>query len=118
MIKKVQCLISGISYPVSKTYYSKKIEEYGDEDTLVRYFASKKVKSLIQRGYSVNEIRNILNVDSSELPGSDSQSIIDIVTYHSSRNKKNTPKNNFIKNREITDANVQEFINNIKDLNL
>ena len=117
MGRNVLCLISGNKYIFSEQYYKKKIEEYGDVETLNKYFITKKVKSLLSRGYGVREIRNILNVDVQGLPDDTSQTIKDIVTYHSVKKEASNKKiPSFIKNK--SDNDVAEFINNIKTLSL
>ena len=60
--RKVVCLITGQSVMMGKDYFAKKAEEYGGEENLKKYYISKKAKSLVRRGYSVNEIRKILNI--------------------------------------------------------
>lgn len=116
----VQCLISGKSFTFSNEYYAKKVEEYKDEETLKKYFITKKVKSYLERGYSVQEIRNILGVQGDDLPSADAECIADIVTYYNlligSESRKKPSQSNFINHK--TDSDVAVFINNIKNLTL
>lgn len=116
----ITCLISGKSFTFAKEYYGKKISEYKDEDSLKRYFVTKKVKSLICRGYSVQEIRNILNVTEDGLPSPDAECIRDIVDYHkmihNADTRKNISQTNFATHK--TDSDVVDFINNIKNITL
>ncbi len=116
----VQCLISGKSYTFSSDYYAKRIEEYKDEDTLKKFFITKKVRSYLERGYSVQEIRNILGVQGDELPSADAECIQELVTYHNlligADARKPPSQSNFINHK--TDSDVAVFINNIKNLNL
>ena len=117
MDRTLICLITGNKYTFAKEYFNKKIEEYGNVEDLKKYFVTKKVKSLIERGYSVQEIRNILSVVDEDLPGSDSQDIIDIINYYSVR-KDVTKKAalNFATHK--SDPDVAVLINNIRDLKL
>ena len=116
----ITCLISGKSYTFAKEYYSKKIEEYKDEETLKKFFVTRKVKSYLARGYSVQEIRNILNVTEEGLPSPDAQCIKELVTYHnllaSAEARKSPGQTNFANHK--TDSDVVDFINNIKNLTL
>lgn len=116
----VQCLISGKSYVFSNEYYTKKVEEYKDEETLKKFFITKKVRSYLERGYSVQEIRNILGVSGEDLPSPDAQCITELVQYHSlilgSESRKTPSQANFINHK--TDSDVAVFINNIKNLHL
>lgn len=116
----VQCLISGKSFVFSNEYYGKKVEEYKDEETLKKFFITKKVRSYLERGYSVQEIRNILGVQEDGLPSADAECIQELVTYHnllmSSESRKKPSQSNFINHK--TDSDVAVFINNIKNLTL
>ena len=117
MDRTLICLVSGNKYTFSKDYFDKKIKEYGGVEDLKKYFVTKKVKSLIERGYNVNEMRNILNVEDTDLPGPDSQDIKDIINYYSVR-KDVTKKGalNFATHK--SDPDVAVLINNIRDLKL
>ena len=61
------CMITGNKYTFAKDYYDKKIEEYKSEESLRKFFITKKAKTYLNKGYSVREIRNMLNVDSSNI---------------------------------------------------
>jgi len=118
--RKVTCLITGQSVLMGKDYFTKKSEEYGCEDNLRKFYISKKAKSLIQRGYSVNEIRKILNI-TDELLDQDSEEVRGVVQYHSSEKQTISSKRlesaqNFM--MQTSDEDVAIFINNIKSLNL
>ena len=61
--RKIICAVSGKAYTFAKDYFDKKVSEYGDEDSLKKYFITRKVKGYLNKGYSVQEIRNILTTD-------------------------------------------------------
>jgi len=117
MSKVVSCKISGKSFTFTKQYFNKRVEEYVDVESLDKYYVTKKVKSLIRRGYSAQEIRNILTISTEGLASVDSQEVIGIMNYHNVRNETISKKNssNFATNK--SDYDVSVFINNIKDLN-
>ena len=114
--RKVQCLITGSSYTFGKDYYQKKVVEYKDEESLRKFFVTRKARTYLSRGYSVKEIRNILNVDDLDLPSEDSQDIKDIIDHHNlnfNTNNKRAFKNiNFSTHK--SDIEVSEFINTIR----
>ena len=116
----VQCLISGKSYVFATDYYAKRVAEYKDEETLKKFFITRKVKSYLERGYNVQEIRNILGVLETDLPSVDAECIQELVTYHNlligADTRKKATNTNFINHK--TDSDVAVFINNIKNLNL
>ena len=100
MAKKIQCIVTGKTYTFAEDYYNKKVEEYVDEDNLQKYF----------------KVRNILNVECSDLPEPDSQPIRDLIQFHKIKNNETTKKVantlNFATHK--SDADVVEFINNIR----
>tara|TARA_R100001463_G_scaffold88074_2_gene142734 strand:- start:1310 stop:1672 length:363 start_codon:yes stop_codon:yes gene_type:complete len=110
------CMITGNKYTFAKDYYDKKIEEYKSEESLRKFFITKKAKTYLNKGYSVREIRNMLNVDSSNLPEPESESIIELIDFHKvkdySKNKRVFNTMNFATYK--SDVEVVDFINNIK----
>ena len=83
----------------------------------VIYNISKKAKNYLNKGYSVQEIRNILNVNEEDLPTSDSQEIVELIEFHkiqaSHTAKKISNTLNFATHK--SDSEVAEFINTIRD---
>ena len=67
------------------------------------------------KGYSVQEIRNILTTDDESLPGSDSQDMKDMIEFHKIRNtgtrKKLSNTLNFATHK--SDPAVAAFINTL-----
>lgn len=113
--RKITCLVSGKSYSFSKDYFDKKVIEYGDEDSLRNYFITRKCKTYLNKGYSINDIRNILGItDDSSLPNQDSEEIRAMIEFHSVRNKG---KNKRVSNMNFatlkSDPDVASFINTI-----
>jgi|TARA_R110000824_G_scaffold18595_1_gene73394 hypothetical protein len=115
--RKITCTITGKSYTFGKDYFDKKVKEYIDEPNLKKYFITKKAKNYLNKGYSIQEIRNILNVDEVNLPGPDSQAIQDLIEFHkiqgSHTAKKISNTLNFATHK--SDSEVAEFINTIRD---
>lgn len=116
--RKIQCVISGKSYNFAKDYFQKKVEEYDDEDNLKKYFITRKVKTLLNKGYSVNEVRNILGVsDEEELADQDSDEVKDMIEFHRVRNTgKNKRVSNTLNFATLkSDPDVAAFINTISN---
>jgi len=115
--RKITCLITGKSYTYGQDYYDKKIKDYVDEDNLKKYFITQKAKSYLNKGYSIQEIRNILNVDEFNLPSPDSQELVELIEFHkiqaSHTAKKISNTLNFATHK--SDPEVALFINNIRD---
>lgn len=114
MSRALTCLITGKKYAFNAEYFNKKVESYGDVETLRKYFITRKAKSLIVRGYSVEEIRKILDVEEDELEDADSQKLCDIITYYQHNNSISKRANSVVFD-DKTDKEVTEFINNIKE---
>lgn len=118
MKRRVICKITGVKYNLGKDYYNKKVSEYSDEETLQTFFITKKAKTYLYKGYSVQEIRNILNVNDDELLGSNTPEMKAVVAYHVQKNaamaRRTTKTLNFAKLK--SDAQVTTLINNIKAL--
>ena len=115
--RKITCLITGKSYTYGQDYYDKKTKDYIDEDNLKKYFITQKAKNYLNKGYSIQEIRNILNVNEEGLPGVDSQVVIDLIEFHkvqaTQTAKKISNTLNFATHK--SDPEVTAFINNIRD---
>jgi len=115
--RKITCSITGKSYTYGQDYYDKKTKDYIDEDNLKKYFITQKAKNYLNKGYSVQEIRNILNVEDTELPSCDSEVIVELIEFHkiqaSQTAKKISNTLNFATHK--SDPEVTAFINNIRD---
>ena len=115
--RKITCSITGKSYTYGQDYYDKKTKDYIDEDNLKKYFITQKAKNYLNKGYSVQEIRNILNVEDTELPSCDSEVIVELIEFHkiqaSQTAKKISNTLNFATHK--SDPEVTHFINNIRD---
>jgi len=61
---KIKCIVTGKESFFSGEYLVKKIKEYGCIESLEKYYVSREVKTLLTKGYKINEIINILNVNS------------------------------------------------------
>ena len=115
--RKVTCLITGKNYTYGQDYYEKKVVDYIDEDNLKKYFITQKAKNYLNKGYSIQEIRNILNVDEDDLPSADSGVIAELIEFHkiqaSHTAKKISNTLNFATHK--SDPDVAKFINTIRD---
>jgi len=117
MSKSVNCKISGKTFTFTNDYFNKRVQEYTDVETLEKYYVTKKVKSLIIRGYSAQEIRNILDIVGDGLINIESPEIVDTMVYHGMRADRSTKRSSSNFATHKSDSDVSLFINNIKDLN-
>ena len=116
MSRKIQCVVTGKAFTFTEEYYNKRVEEYLDESNLQKYFIVRKAKNYLERGYSVQEVRNILNVIDNSLPEPDSQLIKDLIQFHKIKNNETSKRVantlNFATHK--SDNDVAEFIKNLK----
>ena len=49
MSRKIKCLVTGNQYTFGKDYFETKVTEYGDEDSLKKFFITKKVKTYLNK---------------------------------------------------------------------
>lgn len=109
---KIKCVITNKESFFSGEYLTKKIKEYESIESLESYYVCREVKTLLNKGYKISEIRNILNVDSNiEIPNPD---IIDIIESKYRKTKLKLPTINenltgFTYNK--SDVDVENFIN-------
>ena len=115
--RKIICKITGKSYNFGQDYFDKKVKEYIDKDSLRKYFITRKAKNYLNKGYSIQEIRNILNVNEEDVPEADSHEIVELIEFHkiqaSHTAKKISNTLNFATHK--SDSEVAEFINTIRD---
>lgn len=115
--RKIQCQVTGKSYTFNPDYYASKVEEYIDENNLKKYFITKKAKTFLERGYSIQEIRNILNIIEEDLYEPESQEMRELIEFHKVRSnitaKKIANTLNFATHK--SDPDVLEFINTIRN---
>jgi len=118
MDRSLVCKLTGKKYVFALEYYEKRVEEYGDINNLRKYFVTKKAKSLIERGYSAQEVRNLLAVTAKGLQPDDSQEIKDVIAYHRLKVDASSKRtsSNFATHK--SDPDVSVFINNIKKQSL
>lgn len=109
---KLACVITGKTVVINKDYYEKKIAEAGDETSLLETYVCKQAKSLLKRGYSVHEIRKLLNATHMDTNISDA-AIRKILS-----NNKDNPIASFENVNAFsaiqTDADVKMYINKLK----
>lgn len=109
---KIKCNITGKESFFSGEYLTKKIDEYNGIENMEQLYISRDVKTLLKRGYNINEVRNILNVnDDIPLPG---EEIIKEIEDKFSKNGFKLPTINesltgFTYNK--SDKEVEVFIN-------
>jgi ABC-type transport system substrate-binding protein len=116
--KKIVCVLTGKTNLYSGEYLQKKIQEYGSEVNLNKFYICKEAKSLLKKGYKVNDVRKILDVPLDAEPLSK-----DILEYVEKEFQKTAIKINDTTYDSLStvsdltfnksDPDVEQFINNI-----
>ena len=114
---KVKCFIAAEENIFAGDYLNSLITKYGSRENILKYYISFKAKSLLFKGYSIDEIRKILVTKKIKLENSDSEQALEIVKYW--QNQKNSGKQFKVKEQENisfikTDEDVKQFIENWK----
>jgi len=63
--RKLVCNITGKVLFASRLYYNKKVEKAGTEESLHKTYICREAKTLLKRGYNIEDTRTALNVDKS-----------------------------------------------------
>lgn len=65
--RKLMCVVTGRTLIATKDYFNRKVEKCGSEDDLHRTYVCKEAKNLLIKGYTVDKVREMLNVDQTNL---------------------------------------------------
>lgn len=111
--QKLTCVITGRTLVASTAYYERKVEHAGGEDILKSTYICKEAKDLIKKGYDVEKVRDILNIDRSKV-GEVSKDIIDEIVTNSKLPYKRLGRfniNNYTSTK--TDDDVKRFLDKV-----
>ena len=103
--------MTGRTLLATKEYYERKIRKTGGEDKLHKTYICKEAKNLLLKGYNVEKIRTILNVDLNGLEEIGSDIINDILNSGRTRFRRInniTTVSNILNPK--TDPDVKKFI--------
>jgi len=113
--RKLKCIVTGRELLATAEYYERKVERAGDEEKLHETYICKEAKNLLIKGYTVEKIREMLNIDISKVGEVSQETITEVLNSRNNTYRKinifNTTNNllNF-----KTDPEVQQLIKNLK----
>ena len=114
--RKLTCLVTGRKLFATKEYFSRKVEKAGSVEKVHSTYICKEAKDLLRKGYSVDKIREMLNVQIDNLTDVSDELINEIV---SSKKKYFKRISNFTSGNPIinskTDPEVKKFIQSLLD---
>jgi len=112
--RKLTCNVTGKTLFAGKAYYSKKVEKAGSEEILHNTYICKEAKDLLKKGYTVDETRQTLNVDTSIACTITDDQVKDLIHADTMRiNTTEAPRLGVIK----TDPDVAKFIKSLMEDN-
>jgi hypothetical protein len=103
--KNLKCVVTGAETMYAGNFLSKKMEEYGSEENLEKYYVCKEVKAFLKKHYTISDIRKVLQVDlTTTLPSKDVISFLE-TQFKDQHNLKST----------LDLTNISQFTNNLSD---
>lgn len=110
--KKLTCIITGRTLNATLEYYTKKLEKAGSEEVLKQTYICKEAKELLEKGFTVDQIRKQLGAEDVLTPVS--EEVIKQITTNEFGLKKNTLFSGISSfTHQETDPEVKDFINKI-----
>lgn len=113
---KLTCIVTGKQLLATKEYYARKVEKSGSEEELHRSYVCREAKNMIKQGTTVSRVREILNVNSSNLQEVPQDVIDEIIQSNTRTNFKRI--NNLVNINSMmntsTDPDVREYIDRLK----
>lgn len=113
--RKLICIVTGKPLIATKAYYARKVEAAGSEEVLHDTYICREAKTMIRNGTSIDRIREILNVDASELKDVPQEIINDILSVQSKTSIRRinniTTTSNMV--NTTTDPDVKKYINKL-----
>jgi hypothetical protein len=112
---KLKCIVTGRELIATSEYYQRKVDKAGDEDELHRTYICREAKNLIKQGANVDRVRELLNVDISNV-GDVSEEIFQSVIREDKTTRVRRINNIVTTSSMInykTDDDVKNYINTI-----
>ena len=114
---KVKCFITGEESVFSGDYLKSLEERYGSRENILKYYITFRAKSLLFKGYSIEEIRKILVSKKTEFEDPGSEHGLEVQKYWMDR-KNSGKKVKFNESENVsftkTDEDVKVFIDKWK----
>ena len=110
--RKLVCIVTGKPLLATKAYYERKVEKAGSEEKLHSTYICREAKTMIRNGTSIDRIREILNVDCSELKDVPQEIINDILSMKTKTSMRRINNITNISNmvNSTTDPDVKAYI--------
>lgn len=114
--RKLTCVVTGRKLLATKDYYERKLKRAESEERLHETYICKEAKDLLIKGYTVDKIREMLNIDQTGLQDVTQDVISEVLN---SRNNSYRRVNIFNTTSNLlnfrTDPEVTKLIQNLKN---
>ena len=116
--RRLTCIVTGRTLIATKDYYERKVERAGSEDDLHKSYICKEAKNMLIKGYTVDKVREMLNVDQTNLQDVSSEILNQVLS--SGKGKTRFKKINHIRSTSSiinskTDPEVLSFIQKLQE---
>ena len=111
---QIACIITGKTTTLTKEYFERKVSEYGSEQLLHDQYICKQAKSMLKRGYSVQEVQDVLGSPNSQVSLTDEQIKVIILGEDSENFNPIQPLESV---NIIVQPHVRNFIDKLKQYN-
>ena len=113
---KLRCVVTGRTLFATNDYYQRKVEQAGSIEKLQASYICKEAKNMIKQGYTIDKIREILNVTDTDLSAVDDEVVQDVLNtgksyLRNSINQQVVSLANSVVHR--TDPEVSKFLEKI-----
>ena len=114
--RKLICIVTGRVLTATKDYYNRKLETLGSDEKVRATYICKEAKDLIKKGYTIEKVREMLDVDDEGLAPVPS----DIVDEIMDPNRKIFKRINGMKGvstliNSNTEPKIRAFIESLKN---
>ena len=111
---QIACIITGKTTTLTKEYFERKVSEYGSEQLLHDQYICKQAKSMLKRGYSMQEVQDVLGSPNSQVSLTDEQVKV-LISGEDSENF--SPSQPLESVNIIVQPHVRDFIDKLKQYN-
>jgi hypothetical protein len=114
--RSLKCVITGRKLHATKEYYQRKVEKIGSEEKVHSTYVCREAKNLLVKGFSVEKIREMLNVNPEGLDDVSGDIVNEILFQNKAKIRRfgNIVNNSTVMNTK-TDPDVKKFVESLKN---
>ena len=114
--RSLKCVITGRKLHATKEYYQRKVGKIGSEEKVHSTYVCREAKNLLVKGFSVEKIREMLNVNPEGLDDVSGDIVNEILFQNKAKIRRfgNIVNNSTVMNTK-TDPDVKKFVESLKN---